>query len=51
MDWEERMRMYRQADRILAEEVPMLPLLYHREHLLVKPWVRKHPTSPAKVWF
>ncbi len=51
MDQEERIRMYQQADRILVEEVPVLPLFYMRLHLLVKPWVRKYPTSPMKTWF
>jgi oligopeptide transport system substrate-binding protein len=51
MDQEERMRMYQQADRILVEEAPILPLLHHRDHLLVKPWVRKYPTSPIRPWF
>jgi oligopeptide transport system substrate-binding protein len=51
MDQEERMRMYGQADGILVEEAPVLPLLYWRFHLLVKPWVRKYPTSPMKTWF
>ncbi len=52
MDQGERMRMYGQADRILVEEAPILPLLYYeRFHLLVKPWVRKYPTSPMKLWF
>jgi len=40
--------MYRQADRILVEEAPILPLLYDRYHLLVKPWVSKFPMSPRK---
>jgi ABC-type oligopeptide transport system substrate-binding subunit/DNA-binding SARP family transcriptional activator len=48
MDQGERMRMYQQADRILVEEAPILPLLYDRCHLLVKPWVTKFPTSPIK---
>jgi ABC-type oligopeptide transport system substrate-binding subunit len=48
---EERMRMYREADQILVEEAPVLPLYYGRFHLLVKPWVRKHPTSPQRLWF
>jgi ABC-type oligopeptide transport system substrate-binding subunit len=47
----DRMRMYQQADRILVEEAPILPLLYHRRHLLVKPWVRRYPTSPMKMWY
>jgi ABC-type oligopeptide transport system substrate-binding subunit len=51
MDQEERMRMYQQADRILVEEAPILPLLYYRQHLLVKPWVRKYPTSAIEKWF
>jgi oligopeptide transport system substrate-binding protein len=48
---EERLGMYRQADQILVEEAPVLPLYYRRFHLLVKPWVRKHPTSPQRLWF
>jgi oligopeptide transport system substrate-binding protein len=51
MDQEERMRMYQQADRILVDEAPILPLVYARLHLLVKPWVRKYPTSPMKACF
>jgi ABC-type transport system substrate-binding protein len=48
-DQEERMSMYQRADRILVEEVPVLPYSYGRFHLLVKPWVRRYPTSP--VWW
>ena len=51
MDQEERMSMYREADKILAEEVPVLPLCYARLHMLLKPWVRRHPTSPLKWWY
>ncbi|MFQ6102464.1 MAG: ABC transporter substrate-binding protein [Anaerolineae bacterium] len=50
-DQEERMRMYQQADRILVEEAAIMPLVYGRLHLLVKPWVRKFPTSVIKAWF
>jgi oligopeptide transport system substrate-binding protein len=46
MDQDERMRMYRQAETILADEVPVLPLGYRRNHLLVKPWVRQLHFSP-----
>jgi ABC-type transport system substrate-binding protein len=48
---EERMRMYQEADGILVEGAPILPLFYRRHHLLVKPWVRKYLTSPMKLWF
>jgi len=51
VDHEERMRMYRQADRILVEEAPVLHLCYGRFHMLVKPWVRRYLTSPLRWWF
>jgi ABC-type oligopeptide transport system substrate-binding subunit len=51
MDQEERMRMYQQADRILIEEAPILPLAYGRFHILVKPWVRRYLTSPLRWWY
>ena len=50
-DQGERMRMYQEADKLLVEEVPILPLGYGRFHMLVKPWVKRYPTSPVKVWF
>ena len=43
LDPERRMEMYRQADRILVEEAPIVPLTYRRAHYLVKPWVRFPP--------
>jgi oligopeptide transport system substrate-binding protein len=51
MDQDERMKLYRQAERILIDEVPILPLGYFRLHFLVKPWVRRFPTSPMKWWY
>ena len=50
-DQEERMRMYGQADRILIEEAPILPLAYGRFHMLVKPWVRRYLTPPLRWWY
>ncbi|HSG17228.1 MAG TPA: ABC transporter substrate-binding protein [Anaerolineae bacterium] len=46
MEQEGRMGLYRQAQEILVEQTPLLPLLYGRISLLVKPWVRRFPTSP-----
>jgi oligopeptide transport system substrate-binding protein len=46
LDQAERVRMYQQADRILVEEVPIIPLTYGRSHLLAKPWVRSYPWTP-----
>jgi ABC-type oligopeptide transport system substrate-binding subunit len=51
MNQEERMRLYRQADRILVAEAPILPLTYEREHLLIKPWVMRYPTAASKAVF
>jgi len=45
----ERMELYQQADKILVEEAPIMPLIYSRQGLLVKPWVRKYPTSPIVI--
>jgi oligopeptide transport system substrate-binding protein len=41
----ERLVLYARAQRILTEEVPVLPLGYDRSHLLVKPWVKRYPIS------
>ncbi len=51
MAQEERMRLYQQADRILVEEAPILPLCYARFHMLVKPWVKRYLTSPLRWWY
>jgi oligopeptide transport system substrate-binding protein len=40
-DQQVRLKLYRQADRILVEEAPILPLTYVRVILLVKPWIKK----------
>jgi ABC-type oligopeptide transport system substrate-binding subunit len=41
---EERMKLYKQADKILVEEAAVMPLNYGRWHIFVKPWVSKCPT-------
>ena len=45
------MTLYRQADQMLVEEAPIIPVGYGRQHLLVKPWVSKSPTSAVKYLF
>jgi oligopeptide transport system substrate-binding protein len=51
LDQEERMRLYRQADEILVEQVPVVPFCHLRWSLLVKPWVSRYPASPMRQWF
>jgi oligopeptide transport system substrate-binding protein len=46
-----RLELYAQAELILVEEVPILPLSYWRMHHLVKPWVKKYPLSPMYNYF
>ena len=45
------MRLYARAERILADEVPILPLAYGRQHLLLKPWIRGYGISAIERWF
>lgn len=47
-DHDKRMSMYQQADKILIEEAMVLPLIYGRYLVLIKPWVKKFPVSPIR---
>jgi ABC-type oligopeptide transport system substrate-binding subunit/tRNA A-37 threonylcarbamoyl transferase component Bud32 len=49
-DQSKRMKLYEEAEKILVEEVTILPLLYARFHLFVKPWVKKLPIQPIRVF-
>ncbi len=51
LDQDERMALYRRADRLLVEQAALLPLYYGRVFLLVKPWLRT-PCLPTcqLVW-
>lgn len=42
MDHNKRMHLYQQAEEILLEEAPIMPLFYLREHLLIKPWIKNY---------
>jgi oligopeptide transport system substrate-binding protein len=50
-DQNERAEMYQQADSILIQEAALMSYAYGRCHLLVKPWVRRHPVSATQSWF
>ncbi len=45
LDQSERIKLYQEAERILIEEAPVMPLTYMQAHLLIKPWVRRFPLS------
>lgn len=47
----ERLALYGEADRVLLASTLLVPLLYGRLHLLVKPWVKRFPVSPVSWWF
>jgi oligopeptide transport system substrate-binding protein len=46
MDQKKRMRFYAEADRALVEAAVVMPNDYLRQHLMVRPSVRRLPTSP-----
>jgi oligopeptide transport system substrate-binding protein len=48
LDHAERMQLYGKAQQLLIDEVPLLPLQYFRNHLLLKPWITEYPISPMR---
>jgi ABC-type transport system substrate-binding protein len=46
-----RQKLYRQADKILIDQAAIIPLGYGRGHMLIKPWVKRYPTSPVNWAF
>jgi ABC-type oligopeptide transport system substrate-binding subunit/class 3 adenylate cyclase len=51
LDQGERLELYAQAEAILAEEAPILPMFHRSVGLLVKPWVTRFPTTGLREWF
>jgi ABC-type oligopeptide transport system substrate-binding subunit/class 3 adenylate cyclase len=47
---EERMKLYKQADKILVEEATVMPLHYGHWYVFIKPWVSKCPTSAITIF-
>lgn len=51
-DQQDRLSLYKRADQILIEQVGVIPLIYGRSHLLVKPWIKSYLHSEtAKVFW
>jgi ABC-type oligopeptide transport system substrate-binding subunit len=51
LDQGDRMKLYGEAEQILAEEAPILPIFHTSVRLLVKPWVTRFPTTGMREWF
>ena len=47
----ERLKFYQAADRLLMDEAGVIPLTYERNHVLLKPWVKRFPISPIKTTY
>jgi oligopeptide transport system substrate-binding protein len=45
LDQTERLTLLKEADKILVEEAPIIPLGYYGNNYLVKPWVRRFSRS------
>lgn len=51
LDQEQRLTLYRRAERILIESAAVIPFTYGRTHVLIKPWVRNYPISAIQWWY
>ncbi len=51
LDQEERIRLYLEAEQILVEEAPILPIFHRSVRMLVKPWVTRFPATGLREWF
>jgi ABC-type oligopeptide transport system substrate-binding subunit/serine/threonine protein kinase len=49
IDHSKRSSLYREADKILIDEAVVIPLVYARRNLLVKPWIYNHRLSGTYV--
>lgn len=42
-----RLQLYQSAERVLADEAVLVPLVYGEEHLMIKPWIAEFPDVPG----
>jgi oligopeptide transport system substrate-binding protein len=45
LDQGQRLAMYRQAERLLVTEAPLVPISYGLLHMFVKPWIVSRPVN------
>ena len=48
-DYNERMELYRQAEQIVVDQAPVLPLWFGKNYVLVNPQVRNYEIDPLGV--
>ena len=48
-DPEKRLALYREAEQLIIDESPWVPLYFDLEHWLVKPWVQNYEITPMII--
>ncbi|MCK9356157.1 MAG: peptide ABC transporter substrate-binding protein [Dehalococcoidia bacterium] len=48
-DWERRMALYRQAEQLVIDDAPCVPLVFGANQVLVKPYVSGYQVGPLGV--
>lgn len=48
-DVEQRFQLYREAERMILEDAPVIPLYFGRDHLLIKPYVKGYLLTPMVI--
>ncbi|MGE0686953.1 MAG: hypothetical protein AB7P33_09430, partial [Dehalococcoidia bacterium] len=49
LDSTKRIQIYQQAEQILIQDMPWIPLTYGRDHYVVKPYVKGFDPVPALI--
>jgi len=49
LDSTRRLQLYQQAEQILIQDMPWIPLTYGRDHYVVKPYVKGYDPIPALI--
>jgi peptide/nickel transport system substrate-binding protein len=48
-DRDKRMELYRQAEQIVVDQAPVIPLWFNRNYVLVNPQVKNYSIDPLGV--
>jgi oligopeptide transport system substrate-binding protein len=48
-DPQQRIQLYQQAEQLILDDVPWIPLFYGRDHVLIKPYVQNYGLPPIVV--